>query len=207
MKRTLVLLVTLALAACSSPDMRYYTLQSITSLSGETPSPLADFQFEMLNVRVPIQVDMPQLVVRKNQTGLMVLESDRWSAPLSDEFKAAITDRLERRLGTSNLAGLPKDKQRPILSVQIVVKRFDSLPGQYALVDAEWSLRLLGDGRQPARTMTCNSRLSQPANSELNSLVLAHQKVLDRLAEVIATAAGHWAASTTLNDSDRKFCS
>lgn len=207
MKRALVLLITLGLTACSSPDMRYYTLQDVAPLSGEAPVASASFQFEMLNVRVPVQVDIPQLVVRQNQTGLMILDSDRWSAPLADEFQAAIVDRLERRLGTSNLAGLPKDKQRPILSVQIDVQRFESLPGQYVLVDAVWSLHLRGEGDQPARTLTCNSRLSQPASLELNNVVLAHQKVLDRLADVIAKVAGDWAAKNPLSDSAQKLCS
>lgn len=207
MKRALVLLVTFGLTACSSPDIRYYTLQDVAPMRSETPATSPGFQFEMLNVRVPTQVDIPQLVVRQNQAGLMILENDRWSAPLADEFRAAIADRLERRLGTSNLAGLPKSKQRPILSVQIEVQRFDSLPGQYVLMDAVWSLRLHGEGDQPARTLTCSSRLSQPASLELNNLVLAHQKVLDQLADVIAKMADDWVAKSTLSDSAQKMCS
>ncbi|QYY80498.1 MULTISPECIES: PqiC family protein [Pseudomonas] len=204
MNKALILLVTLGLTACSSPDMRYYTLQDVAPVRVDTPATPADFQFEVLNVRVPTQVDIPQLVVRRSQTGLIVLENDRWSAPLADEFQAAIADRLERRLGTGNLAGLPKDKQRPILSVQIDVQRFDSLPGQYVLLDAMWSLRLRGGGDQPARTLTCNNKLSQPAGLALNNLVLAHQKVLDQLAEVIAKKAIDWAAKNTLSESAQK---
>lgn len=207
MKLALALLITLGLTACSSPDIRYYTLQDIAPLNGEATVVPVGFQFEMLNVRVPAQIDIPQLVVRQNQTGLMIFDSDRWSAPLADEFQVAIAHRLERRLGTSNLAGLPKEKQRPILSVQIGVQRFDSLPGQYVLVDAVWSLRLRGKGGQPARTLTCNSRLIQPAGPELNNLVLAHQKVLDQLADVIAKKAGDWAGGNTLSDSTQRSCS
>jgi len=141
---------------------------------------------------MPVQVDQPQLVVRQDRGNLAILENDRWSAPLADEFHDALTDRLERQLGTRDLAGLPKDAQKPVLSVQTDVRRFDSLPGQYALVDVVWSLGMRG-GAQPRRTLTCASQIRETAGVELSSLVVAHQRVIDQLAKQIATTARQWA--------------
>jgi len=187
-KRSLMLAASIGLGACSSPVTHYYTLQDTAP---SAPSRLAapSFQFEMLAVRMPVQVDQPQLVVRQDRGNL---ENDRWSAPLADEFHDALTDRLERQLGTRDLAGLPKDAQKPVLSVQTDVRRFDSLPGQYALVDVVWSLGMRG-GAQPRRTLTCASQIRETAGVELSSLVVAHQRIIDQLAKQIATTARQWA--------------
>ena len=193
-KRTLMLAAGLGLSACSSPVTHYYTLQD-TAPSAPPHSVNAPFQFEMLAVRMPVQVDQPQLVVRQDRGNLAILENDRWSAPLADEFHDALTDRLERQLGTRDLAGLPKDSQRPILSVQTDVRRFDSLPGQYALVDVVWSLGLRTAG-QPRKTLTCASQIREASGLELSSLVVAHQRVIDKLAIQIATTSRNWAQGT-----------
>jgi len=193
--RILALVTNLSLVACSSPVTNYYTLQDTASDDSALVA-APPFQLEMLAVRVPVQVDQPQLVVRLNQGGLVIMENDRWSAPLADEFHDALTDRLERRLGTRDLAGLSKDSQRPVLSVQTEVRRFDSLPGKYALVDVVWSLGLRGDG-QPRRTLTCASQVRQSAGVELKSLVLAHQHLIDQLAKTIADTANIWVSGTS----------
>ncbi|WP_407309157.1 membrane integrity-associated transporter subunit PqiC [Pseudomonas sp. nanlin1] len=189
--RILALAACVGLSACSTPVARYYTLQTPVA-DAPVAVAAAPFQFEMLSVRVPVQVDQPQLVVRQGQGGLAILENDRWSAPLADEFHDALTDRLERRLGTRDLAGLPKAPGREVLSVQAEVRRFDSLPGQYALLDVVWSLGLRGND-QPRQTLTCASQLRQPAGVELESLVLAHQVLIDRLSKTIADTSRAWA--------------
>lgn len=86
---------------------------------------------------------------------------------------------------------LAPDPKLPVLSVQTEVRRFDSLPGQYALVDVVWSLGLRADG-QVRRTLTCASQIRQPAGVDLKSLVLAHQRSVDLLAKTIAYTANGW---------------
>ncbi|WLH66150.1 membrane integrity-associated transporter subunit PqiC [Pseudomonas sp. FP2309] len=193
-KRTLMLAASMGMSACNSPAAHYYTLQDAAP-SAPTRLAKPPFQFEMLGVHMPVQVDQPQLVVRQNRGNLVILENDRWSAPLADEFHDALTERLERHLGTRDIAGLPKDAQRPVLSLQADVRRFDSLPGQYALVDVVWSLGMRGDSQQ-RRTLTCASLIRETAGIELNSLVIAHQRVIDQLAAEIAITAGAWARGT-----------
>jgi len=78
-----------------------------------------------------------------------------------------------------------------VLSLQTDVRRFESLPGRYALIDVVWSLRLRGEGG-PARSLTCSSQIRQPAGVELSSLVQAHQQAIAQLAGQIAAAAQRW---------------
>ena len=197
MKTPLLILITsVCLTACSSPVMHSYTLQGSAPPS-ETPVAAPAFQLEIRPVRVPVQVDQPQLVVRLNQASLAIMENDRWGAPLAEEFHDALTDRLESRLGTHDLAGMSKDAKRPVLSIQAEVRRFDSLPGQYALEEVVWSLELRGNG-QGRRTLTCATQIRQPAGVELKSLVLAHQHLIDLLAKTIADTANGWTKDAAL---------
>jgi len=182
----------LALAGCTSAPTQYYTLLPTVQ---EAPAPRSagplPFQFELASVQVPVQVDQPQLVVRQQQGVLAILENQRWGSPLADEFHDALADQLERQLGVRDLAGLPKAPGVPIVSVQNDVRRFDSLPGRYALIDVVWSLGLRGDSQQ-RRQLTCSSQISRPAGVELDSLVKAHQQAIAELAQTIADTARRW---------------
>jgi uncharacterized lipoprotein YmbA len=179
------------LAACSSPVTRYYTLTPTSQPAGAAVAP-ANFDFELLTVRMPVQVDQPQLVVRQDQGQLAILDNERWSAPLADEFHDALAGQLERQLGVRDLAGLPKNTGKPVVSLQVDVRRFDLVPGQYALVDAVWSLGRRAEGEKRA-TLTCSSVVKENAGVELTSLVLAHQKAVGELAQRIAATARRWA--------------
>jgi len=188
--RSLALLATLGLAACSSAPTHYYTLVPTAPEQRQTVATPA-FQFEMLGVRMPVQVDQPQMVVRQSSGGLMILETERWGAPLADEFHDALAGQLELKLGTRNLAGLPKAADKPVVSLQTDVRRFDSLPGQYALIDVVWSLSQRSEG-QKRRSLTCGSVIQAPAGVSMDALVLAHQKAIGQLAGQIARAANSW---------------
>ena len=190
--RALLLLAPLALAACSSAPTRYYTLIPSGAPATQAPMATSAFQFEMLPVRMPVQVDQPQLVVRQDQGSLAVLENSRWGAPLADEFHDALVGQLEQQLGARDLAGLPKQAGKPLLSLRTDVRRFDSMPGQYALVDVVWSLSLRNEGAA-RRSLTCSTVLREPAGVGLESLVLAHQQAIGQLANTIAGTAKAWA--------------
>lgn len=192
--RSLALLATLGLAACSSAPTHYYTLVPPAAANpGSVAAP--PFQFEMLGVRMPVQVDQPQMVVRQSTGALAILETERWGAPLADEFHDALAGQLELKLGTRDLAGLPKAADKPVVSLQTDVRRFDSLPGQYALIDVVWSLSQRSDG-QKRRSLTCGSVIRESAGVALDDLVLAHQKAIGQLASQIARAATTWACPT-----------
>lgn len=187
--RVLLLSLTLGLAACSSAPTHYYTLMPPVTEGATARN--SGLQFEMSTVRIPVQVDQPQLVVRQDSGTLAILETQRWSAPLVDEFHDALASQMEAKLGTRNLEGLPKQPGRPVLSLQTDVRRFESLPGRYALIDVVWSLRQRSEGT-PARSLTCSSQIRQPAGVELGSLVQAHQQAIAQLAGQIAGAAQRW---------------
>ncbi|MBI6717518.1 PqiC family protein [Pseudomonas syringae] len=195
--KLMVLAAAVGLGACTSTQTHYYTLiapMSATSTAASKPMP---FQFEMLPVIMPVQVDQPPLVVRQGNGSLAILDTERWGSPLGDEFHDALTPQLERRFGSRDMAGLPKNSDQPTLSIRTDVRRFESMPGNYALIDVVWTLGLREAGATAGskrQSLTCSSVIREEAGEGMENLIIAHQKAVAQLADKIAATATNWTA-------------
>ncbi|WP_439867846.1 PqiC family protein [Pseudomonas syringae] len=195
--KLMVLAAAVGLGACTSTQTHYYTLiapMSATSTAASKPMP---FQFEMLPVIMPVQVDQPPLVVRQGNGSLAILDTQRWGSPLGDEFHDALTPQLERRFGSRDMAGLPKNNDQPTLSIRTDVRRFESMPGNYALIDVVWTLGLREAGATAGskrQSLTCSSVIREEAGEGMENLIIAHQKAVAHLADKIAATAASWTA-------------
>ncbi|WP_166362824.1 PqiC family protein [Pseudomonas akapageensis] len=160
------------LGACASDPVHYHTLMA-PHAGGAPQGASADIQLE--RITVPPQVDRTEIVIRQGSSGLAVLEFEWWGASLADEFQSALEDQL-------NAGG---SQRKSFLRVD--VQRFDSLPGQYALLEATWRLRSMGASKNVIE-MTCHNTLQTPAGASIEDLVMAHQNNVKRLAATISQA-------------------
>ncbi len=174
----------LALGACASAPTHYYTLIAPAADAPAATSP--GLPFELLPVSVPPQDDQPQLVIRQGGQGVALLDAHRWIAPLGDEIRGALSADLAQALGRPDVTGLAHEDAR-VARIKVDVRRFDSQPGGYALLEAAWSVRLLG-GNAPGRTLACTGRFNQPVAGGYDALVQGHQQALGRLAGEVADA-------------------
>jgi uncharacterized protein len=184
----------LALAACASTPLHYYTLiapAGSMAPSGESAGASGTNRssppFDLLPVSVPAQVDQPQLVVREGGQGVALLNGERWIAPLGDEVRGALSADLARDLHSQDVSGLPGN-DKPLLRIKLDLRRFDSQPGGYALIEGNWSVRVLHDGEQ-AGALACSSRISETVGPGYDALVQGHQRAIEQLAGQIAAAA------------------
>ena len=67
---------------------------------------MSPFVVDVLPVSVPPQVDQPQWLVRAPDDSLQMLEQERWAAPLRDEIRSAVAERLIARWGAVDLRSL-----------------------------------------------------------------------------------------------------
>lgn len=199
-----------ALGACASAPMHYYTLVAPDSQAvvPAGPDTGAAIQFEILGPAVPAEVDQPQLVVREGGERVDVLDGERWIAPLGDEAHAALAADLARALPGRNVTALSAGG-KPVLRIKVDLRRFESVPGDYALIDAAWSLRLVNAAAATdavaaapavaapavapaavAAPLTCVLTIREPVGSGIEALVRGHQRALGRLAAAIAASAG-----------------
>ncbi|MCY1262702.1 ABC-type transport auxiliary lipoprotein component [compost metagenome] len=156
-----------AIWGCSSAPIHYHTL-----VPKQPGSPVSG-NVRVERVSMPPQVDRAQIVIRQGGSGLAILETEWWGASLVDEFRNALEDQL----------GAPANGNATA-SLRVDVQRFDSVPGQYALLDANWRLQRAG----AARALACRSSLQTPAANSVEALVNAHQANLRKLAELVARA-------------------
>jgi hypothetical protein len=175
-----------ALAACSSAPVHYYTLiPAPAGGQGESPAAPASFQFELMQVGIPAQDDVPQLVVRQGGQAVALLNGERWAAPLADEVRGALAVELARNTGAQDISGTAPTHGKPVLRIKVDLRRFDSSPGDYALIDATWTVRELGS----QAVLTCSSRIHESAGQGYAGLVAGHQQALATLAAQIASVA------------------
>ena len=168
--RITLLIALMALGACRSDPIQFHTL------TPAQPAPsfhTAPDEILIEGVSVPPQVDRPQLVIRQGDSSLAILETQWWGATLVDELRSALVDQL------STVRAAHK------LSLRVDVQRFDSVPGQYALLDARWRLR----AREANIQLTCRSTLQTAAGGSIDEVVIAQQANVKRLVAMISQAA------------------
>ena len=191
-KRLLGWGIALTLAGCASAPLHYYTLvppaTDPTSDTASSSPAMASLPFELLPVTVPAQVDQPQLVVREGSQGVALLNGERWIAPLGDELRSALSADLARQLHSQDVSGLPSN-DKPLLRIKLDVRRFDSQPGSYALIDGAWSVRVMRGANAKGGTLSCTSRVSETVGAGYDALVQGHQRAIGQLAAQIAAAA------------------
>jgi uncharacterized protein len=180
-----------ALAACSSPPARFYTLQPDSITAGRSVSANPAFLIQVPAVNVPEQVARNQFVVQKSAAQVDVLEQERWASAPADEIRRALSAALTARLGTIDVADSAAPPGVPVYRVSVDVQRFESWPGERTVLDAVWSVRAL-----PGQAvMTCRSVLAEPVQPGFDALVGGHRQALGALAAQIALGVRSLAAA------------
>lgn len=209
-------LSTLALlAGCgSAPVTSYYTLtpppmpqaqqssqtwqqpqqpQSLSQQPQLAASPTPSWWIDVMPVGLPESLDQPQLVIRQSDSAVVVLEQARWSAPLSQELRSALSTQLSRQLGTQDVAGLSVPAGREVLRIKVQMRRFEAWPGQQVHLAADWSIAQSSDSQ---RRVSCHTELTQPAGADVSKVVLAQQRLVASLADAVAAVATRWPQGT-----------
>ena len=181
----------LALAACSSPPARFYTLSPADAAAPLRTAPANPaFLIEVPSVGVPEQVAKSQLVVQKNAAQVDVLEQERWASPPADEIRRALSDDLAAQLGTIDVANSAYPAGVPVYRISVNVQRFESWPGKRAALDAVWSVRSLAT----QAVMTCRTSVAEPVADGYDALVAGHRRALDVIAAQAAAGVRAMAA-------------
>ena len=185
-----------AMAACSSPSSRFYTLgadgtgASAAPVSARTTTAPA-WMIEVAPIDVPPQVAKNQLVVQTGPTQVAVLEEERWASLPGDEIRRALSTNLTQQLDTIDVYGTAHPDATPVYRVSMNVQRFESWPGSHALIDAVWSVRAVRSNA----VMTCRSVVSKPVGGGYDALIDGHRQALAQISTQIASAVQAMAAA------------
>lgn len=176
----LTLAMMAALAGCTTSKVpeRFHTL-----LPADPPATMpAQGLVHVHRIGIPPQADHPQWVVRQPDESLLMLEQDRWAAPLQDELRGAIAARLAAHWGFMDTTGMTAPPG-PVLSVRVDVQRFESVPGREARIEAIW---ILGPGPGGLAAVACRSIIQEAVDAPgITPLAAAHRRAAIRLADEI----------------------
>ena len=175
-------LLAAVLAACASAPSRFYALTSTAAGDGVASVPVAVL---VGPVTVPADVDRPEMVVQAAPNRVDVDEFNRWAAPLGDAIARVVAGDLTVLLATPDVATAPMANFRADDRVTINVQRFESLPGQFVLLDAVWTVQRVADGTTRSGRTTARESV---AGDGYDALAAAHSRALARLSGDVADA-------------------
>jgi uncharacterized lipoprotein YmbA len=178
---TLALAAALTLCGCASPPQeRFYTLQAQTAPAaspdnGAPPRP----RLVLAKLNLPELVDKPQLVIRKNDQQMQILEQQRWAEPL----KGALTQALAANLRAQ---GWLVDQNSDHLALDgayqlwVDVLQFETSPGQQALLEVQWQVRSSNGALLLASQGVWRETVAAVG---IDAVVAAHQRALQTCAQ------------------------
>lgn len=187
-------------AGCATAPSRFYTLQSTAAAA---PAGSVATSVVVGPITVPGSVDRPEIVVQDSPNRVTLDEFNRWAAPVGESIARVVAGDLAAQLGTPRVATAPIANFEPAYRVTIDVQRFESAPGDSALLDAVWVVRRTDDGTTRSGRTVAREPVSGPG---YDALAAAHSRALEKLSADVAAAIESLAAapSAAARDSDGK---
>jgi len=136
-----VCLGALTLGCAAQPD-HFYTLNTLPD-RGVTASPApAPVIHVILDTSVPVLNDRSELVVSGDGDRILVLDHERWAAPLSDLVQQTLARDIERRRADVLVADRRFDRpDSPPVTMKVDIVRMSAEPGRRVVIEARWRIR------------------------------------------------------------------
>jgi uncharacterized lipoprotein YmbA len=138
----------------------------------------------MLTVSLPPVVDRPQMVIAASAGQLLVLEHERWAAPLSDLVLQTLGRDIEQRRADVLVAdrGFDQPGLMPV-KIRVDIVRMSARAGGQATLEAHWRVV---DARRNADEIGAETFESPMAGGDYASVARAFSNDLSSLAERLA---------------------
>ncbi|KWE99464.1 PqiC family protein [Burkholderia pseudomultivorans] len=176
------------LTGCTSAEPRYYTLEQVSAGRTAIAQCIAPASnpvwIEVVPVTVPERLNRANLILSRRNGTFQVLEQDRWLAPLPDELRDALSQRLQLNLGAVDIYQRNRAGVKPQYRVTAAVVSMDAELGIRAGAIINWTVQRISDGK----VTVGHTHAELPAPGELGSLVLAYQQIVSNAAADIASA-------------------
>lgn len=183
-----LMLVAAILAGCASPEPRYYTLaQRPTIDAASAPAVIRSKEqvlIEVPPVHIAEALNRSNLFLDKGGGRLSLMELDRWSAPLPDELRDALSQRLQASLGAIDIYHQGRSGETPLYRVIVEVVRMNAELGGNADAIINWTVQ-----RSPDRKMMSGrTQAALPTSGGMDSVVAAYQQFIANTGDDIAAA-------------------
>jgi uncharacterized lipoprotein YmbA len=131
--------VALLLVSCAAQPDQFYTLNTLPE---ESRGPAAALTTRViLGVTVPSAVDRREMVIDAGADRVLMLEHQRWAAPLADEVSQTLARDIERRRADVIVGdrGFAPAHTTPV-KIKVDVVQMSARMGGRAILEAHWQI-------------------------------------------------------------------
>jgi uncharacterized lipoprotein YmbA len=170
------------LAGCAGQQDHFYAL---TTLPENAPAATAAFTTHvMLTISLPPLVDRRQMVIATSADQLLVLEHERWAAPLSDLVVQTLGRDLEQRRADVLVADRGFNQPSLIaVKIRVDIVRMSVRAGGQATLEAHWRVV---DARRNTDEVGGETFTSPVAGGDYAAVARAFSNDLSSLADRLA---------------------
>jgi uncharacterized lipoprotein YmbA len=170
------------LAGCAGQQDHFYAL---TTLPENAPAATAAFTTHvMLTISLPPVVDRRQMVIATSADQLLVLEHERWAAPLSDLVMQTLGRDLEQRRADVLVADRGFDQPSLIpVKIRVDIVHMSVRAGGQATLEAHWRVV---DARRNTDEVGGETFTSPVAGGDYAAVARAFSNDLSSLADRLA---------------------
>jgi len=148
----------LLLCACgTSKPSRFYLLpNALNAQPGATVDVAgSNMQIGFYPVRISSYLDRPQIVSLRDEGDVAVDEFNRWVAPLDESIRSALAANLAAEMPEAYIDLFPWTVTDPFeYKIMVDVLRMDGIPGQKAVLIAQWTILSSGEEHPPLARRT-----------------------------------------------------
>ena len=132
------LLCTLALAGCVGQADHFYTLNTLPEGARVAPAPTIHVR---LQVTIPSMVDRNEMVLNTTRNGIVILDHERWGAPLADQVSQTLARDIEGRRSDVFIGDRSFDRAAsPPVTLKVDLVRMSAQRGGRANIEAHWHI-------------------------------------------------------------------
>lgn len=173
----------------TSQYAKFYTLSPLEDKDAERNVKTAqyDIGIGIGPIKLPEQLDRPQIVTRTSRNELKLSEFNRWAGSLVDDFSNVFAENLSILLNTDRIFIFPwRGPVSVKYRVDVGVSRFDGALGEDAVLNARWMI--LGVNSHKMLVMK-RSNIKEPTRANTYAtMVAAQSRAIGRLSREIAKA-------------------
>jgi uncharacterized protein len=175
-----LILGSLGLAACASQPDRFYTLSAMPPAPSGGRPPITTQIF--LGVSLPAVTDRREMVLGAPGDEVVILEHERWAAPLSDLVGQTLGLDIERRR-PDVLVAERSDRASGMLKIRVDIVQLSAHMGGTATLEAHW--RVIEEGSK-GEEVGAETFSAPVAGADYTAVARAISEMLSSLADRLA---------------------
>jgi hypothetical protein len=136
--RGAALLCGFALCGCVGQPDHFYTLNTVPDTARVAGAPTIHVR---LQVTIPSLMDRNEMVLYTSRNGIVILDHERWAAPLADQVSQTLARDIEARRADVFVGDRGFDRAvSPPVTLKVDIVRMSAQRGGRASIEAHWRI-------------------------------------------------------------------